>query len=139
MNKKIVSLSSLLIAGLTVLGGCSKASPVEEKLDDPVSYYSGDTSVSLERMKAEEEKEVETPKVVKLHYHNDDNACLNRRFYTWVTGIDGIERKPNEETWSPTDMEITLDFNEITDYQGSISLFFIIKVAGTWAGQSEDT
>ena len=35
-------------------------------------------------------------------------------------------------------MAIELDFNEITDYADMPSLYFIIKVAGTWAGQSED-
>lgn len=141
MNKKLFTLSSFLLSGLMVLSGCSgKAivNPEDDGFKDPISYETGDKTVSLDRLRAEEEKEVETPDVVKLHYHNDDNACLSRRFYTWVTGVDGIERKPTG-TWTATDMEITLDFSELTDYQGSISLFFIIKVAGTWAGQSEDT
>ncbi|MBR0194128.1 MAG: hypothetical protein IJQ40_01880 [Bacilli bacterium] len=114
----------------------------EEKVPfvDPISYEDdNEKTIHYSAMKANEPEVVtETPDIVKIHYHNDDNACLTRRFYTWVTGVDGVERKPNG-VWDGTDMEITLDFSEIPEYQGSISIFFIIKVAGTWAGQSEDT
>ena len=140
-------LLSLAICTLSV--GCSReASKVfddlatEEKVEfvDPIDYEEDSPkSIRLGQMRLNEgEAEEVTPDIVKIHYHNDDNACLSRRFYTWVTGVDGVERKPNG-TWDGTDMEITLDFSTIPEYQGSISIFFIIKVAGTWAGQSEDT
>ena len=147
-NKRFLPISllaittALLSAGCksTALKGASEVIKEEDTFVDPIDYEENEEkSIRLGQMRAEEPAQEEvTPDIVKIHYHNDDNACLGRRFYTWVTGIDGIERKPNG-VWTATDMEITLDYSELTDYQGSISIFFIIKVAGTWAGQSEDT
>ena len=148
MKRKIVKYSGLLLGGLSlIIPGCAPANnveaPKEEKIefDDPIHYdeakpiaYENPTRV----IRAEEES-IKIPSKVKLHYHNDDNKCLDRRFYTWVTGVDGLERKPLASTWSSTDMEIELDFSVITDYADMPSLFFIIKMAGTWSGQSEDT
>ena len=154
MKKNYLLHSAMLVALATTLvtSGCGRAkervsvdvvnSNEEVPFVDPIEYEPEEAkTVRLADMRREGETAQEdvTPDIVKIHYHNDDNACLSRRFYTWVTGIDGIERKPTAATWTATDMEITLDFSEITDYQGSISIFFIIKVAGTWAGQSEDT
>lgn len=153
MNKKIINITACLVAGLALavpvpiaIASMVKNSAPIETLDDPIDYSkdSDDLVVDLNNpfitYKDGDEKEVETPNKVILHYHNDDNACLSRRFYTWVTGVDGIERKPDATAeWTATDMAITLDFSQITEYQDSISLFFIIKMAGTWSGQSEDT
>lgn len=93
------------------------------------------------RVKSNDEESIPTPDKVIIHYHNDDMNCLNRRFYTWVTGVDGIERKPDASNWTASDMMITLDFTlpELAEYKVDMpSMFFIIKIAGTWAGQSED-
>ena len=106
---------------------------------DPISYdKSEDAVVELKKMKkmTRAEEELKLPNKVILHYFNDDKDCLSRRFYTWVTGYDGVERKPDEA--DPESMKITLDFSVITEYGGMPSLFFIIKKAGTWSGQSED-
>ena len=151
MKKNYVFHPIMLLALATTLlpAGCNSAS-VKQNADvvtedvafnDPIEYAKEDEKViRLSDMRLDgNEAEEETPDIVKIHYHNDDNACLGRRFYTWVTGVDGVERKPTQATWTATDMEITLDYSEIPEYQGSISIFFIIKVAGTWAGQSEDT
>lgn len=149
MKKKLFAITSCVIGGLAMVLPVAISSIPEikheapvEVLDDPVVYDEGNKTVRLDLVpnRAEEASTAETPTKVKLHYHNDDNHCLNRRFYTWVTGIDGLERMPINENqrWTATDMEIELDYNEITDYQGSTSLFFIIKMAGTWAGQSAD-
>ena len=92
-------------------------------------------------MMGDEEETIKTPDVVVIHYHNDDMNCLNRRFYTWVTGVDGVERKPDPTGWTASDMAITLDLTtpELAEYKTDMpSIFFIIKIAGTWAGQSED-
>lgn len=150
MEKKKLHLSTLILtlASSLLISGCNASSfdeaakdNFDASLDDPIEYEEEDKkTIRLSQMRAEEPAAEEvTPDIVKIHYHNDDNACLSRRFYTWVTGVDGIERKPTAATWTGTDMEITLDYSEIPEYQGSISIFFIIKVAGTWAGQSEDT
>lgn len=106
---------------------------------DPISYETP-KPVSLTKPNFEategEEPAISVNKVT-LHYHNDDNKCQQRRFYTWVTGVDGIERMPDEI--GPTDMSITLDFSVLTEYANMPSIYFIIKEAGTWSGQSEDT
>ena len=150
MKKRYLTIGACLLGGLALtIPACSPKLPEEpvEVLDDPISYPDESAAVvdqdepfSVKRDGSGEETDVGTPKKVILHYHNDDNACLSRRFYTWVTGVDGLERKPDSTVeWTGTDMAITLDYSAITDYADSISLFFIIKMAGTWSGQSEDT
>ena len=106
---------------------------------DPISYTkSSDAVVEYSRLKpfTRADDELVIPDKVILHYFNDDKDCLSRRFYTWVTGYDGVERKPDES--DAESMKITLDFSVITEYANMPSLFFIIKKAGTWSGQSED-
>lgn len=140
--RKTILGAALLVGGLILPSACSLPEPPakEDEFVDPISYDEDrvvdyDHPTRIERAP----EGVVAPSKVHLHYHNDDNACLGRRFYTWVTGVDGIERKPIEATWTATDMEIELDFSVLTEYADMPSLFFIIKVAGTWAGQSEDT
>ena len=119
MKKQIFVLTSCLLGGLAlVLPSCS-AKPeveevVEEKFDDPISYSDVDKVVSIDnpymvKRDGNDDDKVVRPDKIKLHYHNDDNACLNRRFYTWVTGVDGVERKPNLGEWNATDMAIEID------------------------------
>lgn len=148
-TKTFKKASLLLLAAIIpgMVGSCSSPrnsdSNEGESFVDPISYES-DRIVSVnnpDRIHRSEDA-VKIPDVVKLHYHNDDNACQNRRFYTWVTGVDGLERKP--DSISPTQIDITMDFTSTTDttlndYANMPSIFVIIKVAGTWAGQSEDT
>jgi pullulanase/glycogen debranching enzyme len=149
MKNKVLSMLTLLLAGgALVLPACSNAyepekgdsstsePPVEKTDDDDLTNIKGKPFRTVRA--AADDDELVLPNKVILHYHNDDNACNTRRFYTWVTGVDGTERKPNGE-WSAVDMEITLDFAVIPEYADLPSLYFIIKVAGTWAGQSEDT
>lgn len=107
--------------------------PISYQTPKPISYLTPNEVVT------KEDDPVISVKKVTIHYHNDDNACQNRRFYTWVTGVDGVERMPDEASWTATDMQITLDFTTLTEYANMPSIYFIIKVAGTWAGQSEDT
>ena len=151
MKNKALSIFTVLLAGgALILPGCNRLAepineevgeqenfepPVEETDTDDLINYKGRPFVRAEG----KEDELVLPNKVILHYHNDDNACQTRRFYTWVTGVDGVERKPRESDWGPTDMTIELDFAVIPEYAGLPSLSFIIKVAGTWAGQSEDT
>ena len=149
MKNKVLSMLTLLLAGgALVLPACSNGyepkkgkpstsePPVEKTDDDDLTNIKGKPFRTVRA--AADDDELVLPNKVILHYHNDDNACNTRRFYTWVTGVDGTERKPNGE-WSAVDMEITLDFAVIPEYADLPSLYFIIKVAGTWAGQSEDT
>lgn len=149
MKNKALSIFTVLLAGgALVLPACSAFDvpkdeevvnydpPVEKTDDDDLTNIKGKPFRSVRA--AEGDDELVLPNKVILHYHNDDNACNTRRFYTWVTGVDGTERKPNGE-WTAVDMEITLDFSVIPEYADASALYFIIKVAGTWAGQSEDT
>ena len=152
MKKELlkISLGLIGIATMALPTGCAKSqnaqtenvSPTQTEDIGPAPSFEQEARVPLSKfvsVRKEEDDAVEVNKVI-LHYHNDDNDCLKRRFYTWVTGVDGVERKPDttKYQWTPTDMAIELDFTEITEYADMPSLFFIIKVAGTWAGQSED-
>lgn len=148
-NKALSILTVLLAGGAMVLPACSNLyNPLDEEgveyIEPPAEKTDDDdlTNIKGKPFKAvraeSNDDDLLLPNKVILHYHNDDNACDTRRFYTWVTGVDGAERKPNGE-WNATDMEITLDFAVIPEYADLPALYFIIKVAGTWAGQSEDT
>ena len=139
--KKLIYVTASSVMGLSLLVGCADFRFINNKgLDDPVTYESeADGVVDYKNpLYAEDGDTYKAPSKVVLHYHNDDKACKKRRFYTWVTGVDGEERKPDAATWTETDMTITLDFSVITEYANMPSLMFIVKVAGTWAGQSED-
>ena len=147
MKKKIIALTMCALGGMAMILPsvfAFKSTSVQAPTEDvgPAPGFEDDLQVRLDNplYANEDEEMVEVNKLI-LHYHNDDNACLSRRFYTWVTGVDGIERKPLDNDtykWTATDMAIVLDFNEILEYANMPSLYFIIKVAGTWAGQSED-
>ena len=152
-NKALTMFTALLAGGLLILPSCSKLGaftpndpsqqenlepPVEDADDDDLTNYKGRPFRSIRASEGGEEALVYPNKVI-IHYHNDDNACDTRRFYTWAPGVDGTERKPNLPDWGATDMGIELDFSVIPEYQDLPSMSFIIKVAGTWAGQSEDT
>ena len=145
MKKKLLTTGLLFIAGAgLILPGCAS---LAHEVDTPetVDYGPAPTfepnrivNVNKPDYRVADDEEFVSAKKVILHYHNDDKGCLNRRFYTWVTGVDGKERKPDSVTWTTEDMSIILDFSEITEYADMDGLYFIIKMAGTWAGQSED-
>ena len=150
MKKQIIPL------GLCLLGAAAMVLPnflyrpnlsmtkddvkVVEKEDDPITYEKSENAVveyaKLKQVTRGNDDDLKIPNKLILHYFNDDKDCLSRRFYTWVTGYDGVERKPDEA--DAESMKITLDFSVITEYAGMPSIFFIIKKAGTWSGQSED-
>ena len=149
MKKKLLTISTVLLAGSAlILPACNNLSysidEVEEVVEEPTEHVNDDDLTNykgrpFKTVRANEEEDLVIPRKLILHYHNDDNACQTRRFYTWVTGVDGIERKPSEEGWTATDMTIELDFSVLTEYADAPKFFFIVKVVGTWAGQSEDT
>ena len=87
----------------------------------------------------EPERSAEGVEYVTIHYHNDDGLNAKRRYYIWITGVNGVEVVPDEVSADGSDMVITLDFK--ADWQAFLNqpeLKFIIKFANTWAGQSED-
>ena len=149
MKNKALSILTVLVAGGALIlpsllhTASSPKTGGGESFDPPTEKTDGDDLINYKgrpfRTVRASDDEMLIPNKVILHYHNDDNACLTRRFYTWVTGVDGVERKPSEEGWTAVDMQITLDFSIIPEYADLPELYFIIKVAGTWAGQSEDT
>ena len=145
MKKQLIPLGLCLLGAAAmvlpnVFIGSNLAATKDEVVveDDPITYAkSEDAVVEYSKLKTRgNDDEIIIPNKVKLHYINDDGDCLSRRFYTWVTGYDGVERKSDAS--DATSMTITLDFSVITEYAGMPSLFFIIKKAGTWSGQSED-
>ena len=146
-NKLKISMGLCLLGCAAMalpLGACapeikgSEVIPPGVDMTEPIFESERVVSASKPDITRGSEEETYKPaKKVTLHYHNDDNGCLTRRFYTWATGVDGVERKPDEAT--ATDMTITLDFEDYPEYANMPSIFFIIKVVGTWNGQSEDT
>ena len=110
----------------------------EEPFEDPIQY---DAAPAHNIMLAEDE-EPEVPEVDKviIHYHNDDGKCESRRFWLWVTDVDGAEYTADVLSSDKKDMQITLDYKgDFADFAGQEGLYLIIKNAGTWDGQSEDT
>ena len=140
MKKQLIPLGLCLLGATAMVLPSVLTKPAvescEEALDDPITYETPKEVKLSEFKTVRAEEELKIPSQVTLHYINDDAECESRRFYTWVTGYDGIERKP--DSISPTKISITLDFAEIPNYANMPSIFFIIKKAGTWAGQSED-
>ena len=144
MKKKLIPIGLCLLgAGAMILPNVLLRSKnnVSTLEDDPISYANSEDAVieysSMKPiLKAGDPGELKIPNKLTLHYINDDQECESRRFYTWVTGYDGVERKPDVS--SPTAISITLDFSVIKEYADMPSIFFIIKKAGTWSGQSED-
>ena len=145
MKKQIIPLGLCLLgaAAMVLPNFFTRSNPAQKVMEDfkdPIAYEkSEDAYVDYAKLKLVTragDDEIKLPNKVILHYFNDDKDCLSRRFYTWVTGYDGVERKPDEA--DAESMKITLDFSVITEYAGMPSLFFIIKKAGTWSGQSED-
>ena len=150
MIMKAKNISKLVLFPLTalLLTGCSNSPLDDAKVindgwsGDPISYedksedvvsYNNPTRIMRD---GESSTKIVYPSKIILHYHNDDMAVRNRRFYTWVTGVDGEERKA--DNYSETDMDISIDFDAFPEYKDVPSFFFIVKVAGTWAGQSQD-
>ena len=149
MNKRLVSLTLCLLGATamvlpSVLTKPQIKSAEDEEFESSIVYEDPKDGVvelsKMEVVRADSEEGIVIPDVVKLHYINDDNACLGRRFYTWVTGLDGIERMYDTSESTVSHIVITMDFSdpEFKGYAGMPSLFFIIKVSGTWSGQSED-
>lgn len=146
MKNKLLVTSLVLLAGAALVLppalSAFKLGEVKPEVDlGPAPTFENERTVDVGnpdiKRAAEEADYVSASKVI-LHYHNDDKGVLNRRFYTWVTGVDGVERKPDAATWTSEDMTITLDFEEIPEYKDMEGFYFIIKFAGTWSGQSED-
>ena len=139
-------LGACLLAGMAMCLPLSACAPEKEESEEQVNVdmtpptFETPKVVRYDKLpvtRAGDEPEFVPASKVTLHYHNDDGACRSRRFYTWVQGVDGVERKPDAST--ATDMSITIDFNDVPEYKGLTGIYFIIKVAGTWTGQSEDT
>ena len=143
MKKILLAIPAIL--ALSSCAGISKDAelpnevPQEEPFVDP-THYEEKKVIAYDQMAVVEPKaedEIVIPNKVIFKYHNDDKQTESRRFYTWVTGEEGVERMP--DTKDATDMTITLDFSVITSYAGMPEIFLIIKKAGTWSGQSADT
>ena len=137
LNKKILffSASVLLSLGLLTPSFVQKKSEIAP---DDIEYEEAVPLEPEQYLRAGDD-EVVCPNKVILHYHNDDGKNDTRLFYTWTTGVNGVERKPDYVSPDKKDMSITLDFSVLTNYQNQEKMLFIIKYVGTWAGQSEDT
>lgn len=103
--------------------------PKEKALDNPDGY----------RELGVEKEAVTSTEFVTIHYHNDDGLNVKRRYYVWITGVNGVEVVPDEISADGQDMVLTLDFKaDWPAFLNQPELKFIIKFANTWSGQSED-
>ena len=143
MKKVLFALSLLALS----VPACSAFEPEPgPKYEDPVHYDSKEDSIiSYDKMEALPNRapSVTSIKRLILTYINDDGKCKNRRFYTWFDGAqdsDAAEQNGSEFTSEANQMELMVDFANprFEKYVGD-NFWFIIKFAGTWAGQSEDT
>jgi len=79
--------------------------------------------------------------IVRVYYHNDANNYASKRIWAWNTGVDGDEYPFANQT-SPDSYGVYADFDLSKGAWAksvSTTFSFIIKDAGTWAGQSTDT
>ena len=133
----VVSSGMLLTSGI-LAGNLAK----EDDFVDPISYAAEPVKYQFAPKYADDEEETVSADVnkVTLHYHNDDGANADRRFYLWTTGVDGKEYQ-GTVTNAGKDMAIEIDFTKdaYKDLKNKFSISLIIKYAGTWNGQSEDT
>lgn len=141
LHSGLLALSLLALAVPCCSNLHSVVATPKFETDDPVEYDSKDqTTVEYEKMELVPNRAAATsPSVVNLVYINDDGKCNSRRFYTWVDEVDGLEQA--SDTSTANQMTLSLDFSteRFKEYAGKDCLWFIIKFAGTWAGQSEDT
>lgn len=151
-NKYFVGLGLLALA-VPALANCSGVDAGRPVTDDPLSYDSKEDSiVSYDKMASYTSRaaDVSSLKKVNLVYINDDGKCNSRRFYTWYDGLQqGIEQPTDESltigdrtfTANSTTIPLSVDFSSerYAGYGGKESLWIIMKYAGTWAGQSDDT
>ena len=142
MKKVLFALSLLALS----VPACSAFEPEPgPKYEDPISYDSkADSIISYEKMEKVPDRapSVTSIKRLILTYLNDDGRCKNRRFYTWFDGAqdaDAAEQNGPEFTCDANSMELVVDFAnpKFEKYVGD-NFWFIIKFAGTWAGQSVD-
>ena len=78
---------------------------------------------------------------LKIYYHNDAGNYANKRIWAWGNGVDGDEYPFDNQT-SADDYGVykIFDLSEgVWKDMVSTTFSFIIKEAGTWAGQSTDT
>ena len=143
-NSKFIA--KIAFSGLLLLGALSPLMFLKDKLGgDNIDYEkAGITHLDMVPAYAEEAEVVIADKVI-IHYHNDDGASIDRRFYIWNTVEKGIEYDdPKICTWSSDgkDMSITLDFindERFHSFHELGGMSFIVKTKNIWAGQSSDT
>ena len=81
--------------------------------------------------------------LVRIYYHNDQNDYATKRLWIWAAGVDGSELGETSFTnqLTPDDYGVYYDLDLSAEPFGGMSLAsisFIVKEAGSWAGQSKD-
>ena len=144
-NKLLTSALCLLAFATLSLPSCAVAPQGGEEVeyvgDDPIIYDESDkTLVPFEKMTMLNPKEATyaTPNKVILTYVNDDGRCNARRLYTWVDEVDGLEQPSTTSEANKFTLEMDFTTERYAKYANQPLLWFIVKFAGTWAGQSDD-
>ena len=77
---------------------------------------------------------------LRIWYHRDDMNYSNLRIYLWNNSVDGIEYEwTNEDEEYGVNYEVDLSTSPQFANAPSTDIRLIVKVAGSWSGQSLDT
>lgn len=136
-------ISGLILLPILTLGVNPKDQTSTPLFEDPIVY---DEEVHYQIEDGEEfsgehlELQATSPNKVIIHYRNNDGNNPKRRLYTWCSGVNGKENSDytlvDDENMYFT-FDLTLPENAL--YNGKAGLYFIVKLEGTWDGQSSDT
>ena len=139
MKKNNLLLFSLSISALMALASCGCSSNPGTSRGDS-SDTSADTSQGDSGPGGNYE-DTDYHGIVRVYYHNDQNNYANKRIWAWCNGVDGAEYPFANQT-KADDYGVYVDFDLSKGVWANAlatSFCFIIKDAGTWAGQSTDT
>ena len=133
----------LLPAFALLLGAFSGIKHIEpkEKLEPDNIQYEDPLVIDYDKPSFVQTKQAAkvSASSVKIHYHNEDGLCSKRAFWVWAPGVNGSQFAPTTVSQDGKDMELALTFTgENAMFAGKKGISFIIKMADSWAGQSEN-
>lgn len=126
----------ILLSALFVLASCD---PITNGSSTDPSDTTTDTSpTDPTDTSTDPDDDVEgiiIPDDIIIHYHRDDGAYANLRFWIWAGGKPGVELAPD----GIDDFGMHITLHPKADFPRHTTFYFIIKVQATWSGQSTDT
>ncbi len=151
MKKSLLILMPALIIGLASCGGGNSSSSQQTSSSASNSQTSTSASTGSDSKSAtsksssgsgedEDLPDVEYNGKIRFWYHRDDMSYDDRVIYLWNMAVDGKEYEftgKDEEYGAYFD----IDLSTSEQFKDAIStdIRLIMKVRGTWSGQSQDT